>query len=120
MKRLVIFTVLALVLSPGLFAGEGDIGPVTVERLGVIGVATGGHLAGNMEVKIKNNFTLPAGVVCDKSYITTKRTSDPNGAMMSLLMKVQTTSQPVYLRITDNPSYTAYSGRCSLVLVDLR
>lgn len=122
MKTLMMLITLVLVscFSHDAFAGEGDIGPVQIERLGIIATATGGHMAGNMEIRIKNGFTLPSGVSCDTNYITTRKTTDPDRAMLSMLLKVQTTAQPIRLRITDNPAYTAYPGRCSLEIVDLQ
>ena len=120
MAKSLLFTILVLAFSPNVFAGEGDIAPVTIEHLGIIAVPTGAHQAGDMEIKIKNGFTLPPGVTCDQNYITTRKSVDPDRAMLSMLLKVQTTSQYVRLRITDNPHLTAYPGRCSLVLVDLQ
>jgi hypothetical protein len=97
-------TILVLVLSQTALAGEGDIGPVVIERVTIIGVATGGHIAGNMEVKIENAFTLPPGVSCTTSFITTRKTADPDRAMLSLLLRAQAERRVVTLRVTDNPT----------------
>ena len=75
---------MVLAFSQSVLAGEGDIGPVVIEHLGIIATATSGHIAGNMEIKIKNGFTLPPGVMCDKTYITTKKTTDPDRAMLNM------------------------------------
>ena len=120
MKKLLMYAIIVLTSSQTILAGEGDIGPVVIERLAIIATATGGHIAGNMEIKIKNGFTLPAGVSCDKNFITTKKTTDPDRAMFDLLLKAKGTPQLVFLRITDNPALKAFAGRCSLEIVDLR
>ena len=74
-----------------------------------------------MEVRIKNGFTPPPGVNCpDHNYITTRKSTDPDRAMFFMLLKAQTTPQPIRLRITDDPALQAYSGRCSIVIVDLQ
>ena len=88
-------------------AAQGYIGPVYIDRVSAIGLAVGGHLPGNMEVKVQGGFTVPSGVACNNIYITT------------LLSLAQTKKQPVYLMITDDPTYTAFSGRCSLMFVEL-
>jgi hypothetical protein len=120
MRKSLLLAIASLVFSQSALAGEGDIGPVKIEHLGIIATATGGHAPGNMEIKIQNGFTLPPGVNCDKNYITTRKQDDPDRVMFYMLLKVQTTTQPVRLRITDNPIYTAFAGRCSLEIVDLQ
>jgi len=121
MRKYLIAVGIVLALSPSLFAGEANIGPVTIEHLTLIAVATGGHIAGNMEVKIQGGFAIPKGLTCtDANYITTRKTSDPDRAMLSMLLKVQKTAQAIQLRITDNPALTAYPGRCSMEWVDLQ
>ena len=57
-------------------AAEGDIGPVLLDSVGVLEVAGGGHLAGNMEIKIRGGFTVPSGLTCDNNYITTLKSTD--------------------------------------------
>ena len=119
MRRLLTVCVFVIGVAPVAWAGEGDIGPVFIENLSVIAIPTGGHLAGNMEIKIANGFSLPAGVTCDKNHITTKKANDPDRAMLSLLLQAHNSRRPVKLRITDNPAHAAFSGRCSLALVTL-
>jgi hypothetical protein len=77
---------MALAFSHNAIAGEGDITPVKIERLAIVATATGGHLAGNMEIKILGGFKLPIGVFCDTTYITTRKTTDPDRAMFNMLL----------------------------------
>ena len=119
MQRLFMAILMMLVTSTHAFAEEGDVSPVQIDTVAVIGVATGGHLPGNMEIKILNGFSLPAGVSCDQTYITTKKASDPDGAMLKMLEEAQTTKRNIRLRITDSPALRAYPGRCSLELVEV-
>lgn len=100
-------------------AAEGDIGPVYIDRVIVVAIASGGHTAGNFEIQIKGGFTLPAGMNCDSNYITTLKSVDADRRMFTVATTAQVTKQPVYLRITDDPTYRAYNGRCSLVWVIL-
>lgn len=100
-------------------AGEAVVGPLTIETIGIISRPFGGHLAGNMEVRT-NGFTdtsLP--ITCDRRYITTRQDANSFGIMVNLLTVAQTTGQPVYLRITDDPLFMAFAGRCSLMSVGL-
>ena len=63
--KLLISAIVAIVLSQNAFAGSGFF-QGKIERVAVIGnVPFSGHLAGNMEIKIKSGFTLPPGVSCD-------------------------------------------------------
>jgi hypothetical protein len=101
-------------------AGVGDIYPVYIQDVGVVALPSGGHLAGNLEVRIKGGFAVPAGVSCDGNWITTLKSVDADKRLFALLSLAQTTKQPVALRITDDPTYTAWPGRCSLVWVSLQ
>jgi hypothetical protein len=116
-------SVLALMSAASLanqsLAGQGDIGPVFIESIAVIALPAGGHLAGNMEVKIKGGFVIPSGVSCDGTYITTLKSVDVDKRLFALLTIAQATKQAVTLRITDDPSLSAFAGRCSLVWVFL-
>jgi hypothetical protein len=83
-------------------------------------------MAGNMEIGILHNFVIPQGFTCtDSHYLTTRKTTDPDRAMFNLLLKAKETQpfpaepEMIYLRITDNPSLTAYQGRCSLEIVNV-
>lgn len=119
MKRLLVVCLFVVGIAPVALAGDATIGPVFIENLSIVAIAAGGHLAGNMEVRIENGFVLPAGVTCDKSHITTKKANDPDRAMLSLLLQAHNSRRSVTLRITDNATHAAYSGRCSLVWVTL-
>lgn len=105
--------------APGV-AGEGDIGPVYIQDVSVIALPSGGHLAGNLEVRVKGGFTVPASVSCDGNWITTLKSVDADKRLFALLSLAQTTKQPVGLRITDDGNYRAFPGRCSLVWVFLQ
>lgn len=111
--------ILQAVISLQAFAAQGDIGPVNIERVAVVAVPAVGHQLGNLELKIQGGFTVPSGLSCDGMYITTLRTTDVDLRLFALASLAQTKKQPVYLRITDDPAYTAFSGRCSLVLINL-
>lgn len=119
MGYLLVMMLFAIILASYANAGEGDIGHVYVENVGAIVIQSGGHMPGNFEIKIKNGFALPSGVVCDSTYITTKKTTDPDKMMFALLVAAQLTNRPVDLRITDDPTYMAFGGRCSLVWAGL-
>ena len=111
-------TTLLVALTPtSASATEGDIGPVYIETVLSTALASGGHQAGNFELKIKSGFSVPAGLGCDDSYITTLRASDATKQLFAMSLLVKQTKQPVYLRITNDPSYRAFNGRCSLVWI---
>jgi len=116
MKKLLVPVITVLALSQSVFAGDGTI-TAQVERLSVMGTTFGGHKVGNMEIKVKGGFQLPANVYCDTNYITTMKTVDPDRSMLSLLRDAMTLQQSVELIITDNSKQTAYPGRCSLAIV---
>lgn len=118
-KAWAIAAVLA-VISPDAFAAEADIGPLFLDSVAVIATATGGHLAGNMEIEVRGGFIRPPGVVCDTWRITTRKAIDPDRAMLSLLQTAKTFNRAVRLRITDSSAQRAFSGRCSLELVALQ
>jgi len=106
--------------SVAAFAAQGDIVSVYIQTVSVVTVAFGGHQAGDMEIRILNGFTMPAGgVSCDSNYITTLKANDPDKKLFALLSMAQATKMPVSLRISDDPSLAAVSGRCSLLSVVL-
>jgi len=64
----VLFGFAQLILCGPAAAGTADIGPVYIERVTVVALASGGHQAGNMELKIQGGFAVPPGVArtrCD-------------------------------------------------------
>jgi hypothetical protein len=100
-------------------AGDGYIGPVYIDQVGTVALPVAGHIAGNFEIKVGGSFTPPAGVSCDGTYITTLKTVDADKRMLMMASLAQATKQPVYLFITDDPSYRAFGGRCSLLGITL-
>ncbi|OWQ86988.1 hypothetical protein CDN99_20035 [Roseateles aquatilis] len=103
--------------SQTALAAAGDTGPVYLQSVGVLAVADGGHLAGNMEIEVRGGFTLPPGVVCDTRYITTLQATDADLRMFTLLTAAHLKGKSVRLRITDDPARRAFIGRCSLMWV---
>lgn len=117
--KLLISFILTVALTQNVFAGNGLI-QGKIERVAVFGnVSFNGQLAGNMEIKIKTGFTLPAGVNCDTNFITTKKGNDPGRSMLTLLQQAHESQKDVQLWITDNATHTAFPGRCSLLVVNL-
>jgi hypothetical protein len=115
---------LALAFSQNASAGSLDLPNVQVVSISIIATPVGGHLAGNMEIKLATPFVAPPGTVTcpDHSYITTLQKVDPDRAMLSLLLQRATTTTAllhVGLRITDDLALKAYPGRCSLEVVTL-
>jgi hypothetical protein len=100
-------------------AGQADLGPVYLERVAIINQAFGGHQSGNVELKILNGFTVPSTVSCDSSYLTTLKTADPDKKVFAIAMTAQALKAPVYMRITDDAALTAFSGRCSVMAINI-
>ena len=117
MKKLLIAVITVIAVSQNLIAGVGLITNVKIDSIAAIGVGFSGHIAGNMEIKVKNGFTLPQGVYCETSYITSRRTSDPDRAMFNLLRDAFNANRKVALYISDDPAFTAFPGRCSIFIV---
>lgn len=118
MKKLFVFLIGVLAFSQNVLAGSGYIrGQIESVALFNEGFPDSGHQTGNMEIQVKNGFSLPAGVSCDRKIVTTLKTSDPDRAMLNLLRDARNTKRTVLMVITDNPTYTAYPGRCSLLSV---
>lgn len=117
-KTLLLLYMLAASSRPAQ-AAEADIGPVYLDKVAVVQAASGGHLAGNVEIKVRGGMTLPAGLVCDTSYITTLRSTDSDQRMFKLLSAAHLAGRAVTLRITDDPGLRAFNGRCSLMWVVL-
>jgi hypothetical protein len=105
--------------SANSFAGTVEVGPVYLDSVGVIGSSAFGHQAGNMEIQVTNGIGSTAGVVCSPNYIATKSTAPNFNQMLSILLVAQSAQKPVRIGITDDPTLTAFSGRCSLVSVIL-
>lgn len=119
-----IFACSSLLQVTQVSAAEYHLDRVFIEDVSVVQLAVGnlsGHKSGNLEVKIQGGFTLPAGFGCfDRIYLTTLKSVDADKRMFALLTAAQTAKQPVSLWITDDPTYTAAGGRCSLLAVSLK
>jgi hypothetical protein len=85
----------------------------------VIQVPAGGHLAGNMEIRLRDGFQMPPSLNCSNQYITTLRSTDADQRMFKLLTAAHLAGKAVRLRITDDPTLQAFGGRCSLIWVAL-
>ncbi|MBN3819310.1 hypothetical protein G3N57_23030 [Paraburkholderia sp. Se-20369] len=108
-----------LCISTAAFPGVIHTPPVTLGSIAVLGSAFGGHVApGNMEIYVPAGIQLSGAVNCDIHYVTTLKTIDPDRSMLSLLRDAKNASQQVRLWISDDPVYTAYPGRCSLLSVE--
>ena len=102
-----------------LYAGTVETGPVYIDSVSVIGPSAFGHQAGNMEIKVTNGTGNPSAVTCDVNYVTTKNSVPNFKEMLSVLLAAQLAQKPVRLGLTDDPTLTAFSGRCSLVSVGI-
>lgn len=97
------------------------VGPAYLQMVSAIALPFSSHQLGNTEVRVQGGFWIPAGAGCtDTNYITTlKSVQENNKGLFTVLTTAQITNQPVYMWLTDDPSYTAFPGRCSLVAVQL-
>ena len=114
-----LLAVLPLTFALNVFANEVTAMNVKLISVSVIGATpTGGHPPGNMEIRVPAG-SIPGGVTCPgnqaNEYITWKISTDPDRAMFRVLSDAIVGNKSVNLRISDNPSLTAWSGRCSLV-----
>ena len=118
--------VAAALWTQGANAGTGEIGPVTIASVGVVGVPFGLHRTGNVEIAIRDGFALPPQVACDNVYITTAKAQDPKRDLLAALLdpprRPDGRLASLYLTITDAASVRAYPAvpapvvpRCSLV-----
>lgn len=114
------FMVGTLLLTAGYAsAGTVEAAPKRLDGVTIIGNSAFGHAAGNLEIKVTGGLGSPAGVICDQNYITTKASAPSFNQMFTLLVAAKSAGKQVRLGITDDPSLTAFSGRCSLVAVTL-
>jgi len=118
MKKILLMCLIVIGFSNFSYAAQGILHSVYIERVAVIS-SWGAHVPGNMEVKIKDGFALPAGVVCDNNHLATLKTVDGFNLMFTLLITAQSKNQPVMLGIANDASLTAYPGRCSIKFVSL-
>ena len=96
-------------------ATQAEVPIFNVRSIAVVGTAFGAHSAGNME--ITGTFTLPGGLNCDPTYVTTSRAADPDRAMFAILKSAFQKKLPVAMRLSDWPVLAAFPGRCSIVAV---
>lgn len=101
--------------SSAVLAGEGDIGPVNIKGVAVIMQNDLGHRAGNLELTISPAFSLPTGVSCDTTYITTLAANDADKKLLMLSTAAQVTKSPVLIHISDSATLSAFPGRCSII-----
>jgi hypothetical protein len=118
-KRLTAACLLTSLASGAVWAAEGDIGPVYIKGVAVIMQNDIGHRAGNFELTISPAFTLPAGVSCDATYITTLAANDADKKLLMLSTAAQLSKSPVLIRISDSTTLSAFPGRCSIVAMTL-
>ena len=109
----------ACLASGTALAGEGDIGPVYIKGVATINQNDIGHHAGNLELTISSPFTLPTGVSCDTTYITTLAVNDPDKKLIALSIAAQMSKSPVLIHISDSASLNAFAGRCSIIAMTL-
>ena len=118
-NRLASCLLAASLASGAALAAEGDIGPVYIKGVAVIMQNDIGHRAGNFELTISPSFTLPTGVSCDTTYITTLAANDPDKKLLMLSTAAQLSRSPVLVRLSDSASLNAFPGRCSIVAMTL-
>lgn len=114
-----ILVALGALFSLSANAGEGYFGPASIDFISVVS-DVGGHKPGNLEIGIAGGFTLPAGVSCSNQYITTLRSVVNYDSMLEVLLAGYINNKQFLIGITDDPSKTAYAGRCSLTFVNLQ
>ncbi len=121
MKKILLTAALALAFSQTAFAGVGGIGLHQIQGIGIVKTTAFGHLSPDvMEIRVLNGFTPPAGVVCsDTTFIDTLKSVDSDRALVNLLRDAKTQRRNVLLYITDDPTKTAVTGRCSLVAAEV-
>jgi len=100
-------------------AGDGVVGPVTVDVVSLYVAKAAPRDAGSVTVTVVGSFSLPPGVKCDSTYLTTGLASDPDRSMFRIATQALDSRQTVRLYITDDSALAAYPGRCSLKGIEL-
>lgn len=102
-------------LSTLAAAADKILAPVQLDSVAVIAAPVGQHKAGNVEIAVRNGFSL-AGLSCtDPYWVTTLKTTDPDGSMLAMLAAIRSGAVTnASIMITDDPALTAYPGRCSI------
>lgn len=115
------FGVFLCFLLNSAYATDAVIGPVLLDSVAIVNVASSGHAAGNVEIKVTNGISDLKGLSCDKNYITTKKNTDGGyKEMVSLLIAAHVAKKPVLMALSDAPANSAFSGRCSILWVTLQ
>ncbi|WP_325892218.1 hypothetical protein [Grimontia sp. NTOU-MAR1] len=96
-------------------AKDVHIGPIMLDNVTITNVASFGHKAGNLEIKVTNGIADLKGLNCDPNHLTTSNDGVGFQDMVAVLLTAHAASKPLNIGVTDNPTYTAYPGRCSLV-----
>lgn len=117
MNKTIAIGLLAATLTAQAFATEAEVSGAYVRSIAVVGAGFGGHVEGNMEITI--SATVPSSLACDKTYITTPRSSDPDRAMLAILKEAKARNLPVNMRLTDLYQLHGFLGRCSILAVGL-
>lgn len=118
MKNLIFLVICSCYFSVA-FADPVSTGPVYIESIAAIELQTAGHAPGNFEVKLREPLPEIAGISCHNTYLTTKKINDPDGRIFMMLILAKTKKMPVELYVSDDNSYTAIYGRCSITAVVL-
>lgn len=113
MNKTIIVSLLAAILAAQAFANEAEVSGAYVRSIAVVGAPFGGHAAGNLEITF--SATVPTTLMCDKTYITTPRTSDPDRAILNILREAKARNLPLNMRLSD--AVQGYAGRCSILAV---
>lgn len=119
-RTALLFLLSTLFASTSAYAGTYYVEKALIDDVSIFAIGASGHHAGNLEIKVRGGFVLPAGATCtDRVYLTTLKSVDADKRLLTMLLAAQTTKQQVTIFLTDDPAYTAFPGRCSLVAVSL-
>lgn len=116
MKQISLVMGLLATVGPTVcLANDSIISSLKLDSVAIIAAPIGLHKAGNIEIAVRNGFSL-SGLNCTDNYwVTTLKTTDPDGAMLALLNSIRTGAiANASIMITDDPLLTAYPGRCSI------
>ena len=114
-KRVSVLGLLFAMSTGAANAGTVLLPSVTFNSIGILNIAALGHQAGNLEISITNGFANIEGVTCDRNFVTTRNTTEGFKDMLAILLAAHVAKKPLHLYVTDDPAYTAFGGRCSLV-----
>jgi hypothetical protein len=101
-------------------ATDAEIYDVHVESLAIVAAPFGGHVAGNMEIKVVGGFVLPPGLNCtDNVYVTTPRSADPQRKLFKQLLEGMTAYKGYFGRLRISDQLGGFPGRCGIVAAEL-